>query len=162
MGWVWVIFALISVLANLLEKMGKELQAPQPSAPDRKGRVGTDEDRAPVETFPRTPTEVSPRHKPKPAPIPVGDLAPAQLPDYPNQHEDLLTAEEKDILLRPQLEFEAEDPLLLTWCEEDLITEKDTLEEVREDEGSAFRSAFILAQVLARPDFTTVPWRRRI
>ncbi|NLY90043.1 MAG: hypothetical protein GX081_00345 [Firmicutes bacterium] len=162
MGWVWVIFVLVSVLANFLEKMGK--QAPGRSAPDRKGKADLDENWMPTEAFPGTSTEDFPPRKPKPAPVSVGNYAPAQLPDHPKQQEDLLTVEEREILLRPQRELVTEDPFFIAFREEDLIPPEDTRTEgeERESEGWSFRSAFILAQVLARPDFTSLPWRRRI
>lgn len=169
MGWLWVIFVLFSVLASIFEKMGKILGDPEAPAPDRKRSAGTDPDQdQPPAPFPGRPRKVFPQNKPEPTAFPVEKHTPVELRDQPKQQEDLLTAEERDILLRLPMETESEAPFLTDFCEEDLLRQEDRLAEHVappegwEGEGPSFRSAFVLAQVLARPDFSTVPWRRRI
>lgn len=164
MGWLWVLFLLFSVLANLLEKMGKGLVTPE--APERKRRNGWEEDGRPAEPLPAERTrEVFPRPKPELAPV-SAEKHTAGRAAHSRQSEDLLTAEEENLLLRPPLAPETEDSFRATWREENLLAGENSLtageEGEEEGEGSSFRSAFVLAQVLARPDFTTVPWRRRI
>ncbi|HHT48797.1 MAG TPA: hypothetical protein GXZ98_05855 [Firmicutes bacterium] len=160
MDWLWLIIILFSALASLWEKMDKQQQGDQRPVPDRPEETAWG-DWTSMDTTPGETREAFPPRNPKPIPVPVGDFTPTQLPDRPKQHDDLLTAEERDHLFRPQEDLEDEDRDIIAFTREDLST-LDLAEGRRAEERSPFLTAFTLAQVLARPDFRTVPWRRRL
>mgnify|MGYP000913804657 CR=1 FL=1 len=144
--------------------MAQERKTAGPSA-DRQG----EESEAKI-----LPNASLPGMKPKSAPVWEGTSFDIKSPDDTQEQGGLVTVEEWNQLLKPEPDWKAEDPMATFSDAEDLpmsITTDDGWAGYPENEAhplltiggvDVWVNAFILAHALPRPDFRTVPWRRRL
>jgi hypothetical protein len=170
MGWIWFLFILFSVISSIIEKVAKTQQPQRASRPGKTGEKG--------------------RTKPL-APRPVA-FPPFFLDEEEDDSEELLldipeatkpeikwaeketiglesfgTMGKWEMLVEDEVFDETfdDDILSMELMDEDFGLEKDFVEkdEVRAGiKTGDFYSALLLAQVIARPDFKTIPWKRRL
>lgn len=172
MGWIWFLFILFSVISSIIEKVAK---TQQPQGAPRPGKTGEKGNTKPL--------------TPRPVAFPPfffdeeEDDSEELLLDIPESPEPKISrarAEKKttqkepfDTLEKWEMSFEDEvldetfddDVLSMELMDEDFGLEKDFMEKDEAREGiktEDFYSAFLLAQVIARPDFKTIPWKRRL
>lgn len=172
MGWIWVLFLVFSVLGNILDKLAKEQKSSGPVKPDKDGDQPLPPDKPFSSPFPFPPfvmdelegerrsTETLPKVKPDLTPLSEGKIVPAKLTGHPQEQGGLMADEEWERLFDQQDEFDEEDLRTAYYMDAD---EVEKLEDPngREIGPRLLYDALILAHALPRPDFRTVPWRRR-
>ncbi len=169
MGWLWFIFLIFAVLSNLMEKAAK---MNRPSDLPRKGQGGGSPAPRPV-AFPPFFWEVE-EEEAKPVPVQEGNAEPEtagpslleKADRAPAQHVEKRQKSWNDEFSQvPQDDYAFQEmtgfnDTLPQAAKQTALSEQENLQE--EMEHDEFLSAIVLAQVLARPDFKTVPWQRRL
>lgn len=167
MGWLWLIFVVFTVLSNLMEKAAK---VQRPSDLPRKNEGGSPPSPPPV-AFPPFFWEESEAEE---EPLTVEEANAGRETVMQHQSEKI---ERRPLpsLAQPQkarkdeLDQVALDDL--AWEEMSGYNEGETKQKAaaverenlpEEGESADLSSAIVLAQVLARPDFKTIPWQRRL
>lgn len=176
MGWIWVLFLVFSVLGNILDKLAKEQKSSGPVKPDKDGDQPLPPDKPFSSPFPFPPfvmdelegerrsTETLPKVKPDltPSTPPSKEkTAPTDRPRHLQEQKSLMTEEEWDRLFGQLDGFDGEDIRVSSF------TDGDEVEDLEDPDGweigaPLLYDALVLAHVLPRPDFRTVPWRRRL
>ena len=170
MGWIWVLFLLFSVLGNIMEKLVTEQKPAGSDKPSKEGEQPLPPGKPfsfPIPPFlmgdleeESGPTESLPKMKPDLTPLSEGKIVPAKLTGHPQEQGGLMADEEWERLFDQQDEFDEEDLRTAYYMDAD---EVEKLEDPngREIGPRLLYDALILAHALPRPDFRTVPWRRR-
>lgn len=154
MEWIWVIILLFSVFSNLMEKMAKERQRTESKA-DSPGEE--------LETPPVRPTESLPRMRPEPTPVWQETLPDRKLPDHPQAQKGLVTAEEWNQLFNPEQDLNEGDAMdMFAEAKDWEFPDSGEWQGSEESRAQQLVDAFVLAHALSRPDFRTIPWRRRL
>lgn len=176
MGWIWLLFVAFAVFSNLMEKAAKQRR---PSGLPRKDQGGGSPAPKPV-AFPpfffENDDEIEkplPVREVKAGPEPVGQDQPGKsrsrsvksMTKKPRMSRSKRTNSSWD----DEFDHESMADLKMTELSEDL-NEDTGLDgfpiglENRQGgyESQQFLSAIVLAQVMARPDFKTTPWQRRL
>ena len=172
MGWIWFLFVVFSVLGNLLEKLMKEQNPSRPVKPgEERGRPlppgkpfsfppilmeewaeEEEEERGPANTLPKT--------EPGRRPLPAEKSTPANPTVLAPEKERLVRDAEEDRFFGQLEEWGAKD-----FCVA-FSPDADEVEEAADPDGRGIDArylydALLWAHVLPRPDWRTVPWRRR-
>jgi hypothetical protein len=154
MEWIWVIILLFSVFSNLMEKMAKERERTESSTESR----GEELEKPPVR-----PTEPWPKMRPEPTPYWPETVQEQKLPDHPQAEKGLVTEEEWNQLLGPEQDLNETEAMGMSAKAKDWeFTDRDAGQESEERSVQQLVDAFVLAHALSRPDFRTIPWRRRL
>ena len=173
MAWIWLLFAVFSILANILEKAAKNQRPPE--APPLKNKERAPSAPKPV-AFPPFFFGEEEEETEKPIVIKDQDFGERSVDQggslaSSEQIEKTFSATKKlqtnlDFRDRIRASSEAEldhDPFeqysLNDYSEDWLV---DSEESQWGEERKQFLSALVLAQVMTRPDFRTTPWQRRL
>lgn len=168
MGWIWLLFVAFSVLGNLLEKLATEQKSSRPVKPGKEGGQPIPQGKPFSFPFPpflmgeleaeSRPTESMPGHKPDLMPAPDGKIALEKPTNHPREQGEFSENEDWERLFDQKDGFDEEDYG---------AAYPDAVESDLENlygqmiDAPLLYDALVLAHVLPRPDFRTVPWRRR-
>ncbi len=172
MGWIWILFILISVISNIFEKVAKTQQTQRIPRP---GRTGEGEKGSKNPSAPR-PVAFPPFFLEEEEDYNKGiipEVTKSIEPEISRVEEKTTSPGPLDTKGKGKIPFEEEfseetfddDILSMESMDEDFGQEKDFVEKDESGEKietKDFYSAFLLAQIIARPDFKTIPWKRRL
>lgn len=165
MDWIWVLFLVFSVLGKLMEKLTTEQKAKPSSEGDQPLPPGKPFSFPPFlmdeEEEASGPVASMPREEPVLPWLSEGKTAPADPTGARQEQRMIMADEEWERLFTQQNEFDEEALGAASY------TDAEELGESRDPDGREIGTgllydALILAHVLPRPDFRTVPWRRRL
>ncbi|HHW12520.1 MAG TPA: hypothetical protein GXX33_05915 [Firmicutes bacterium] len=169
MGWIWFLFLAFSLLGNILEKLMKEQNPSRPVKPGKEGNRPLPpgkpfsfppilmeewaEENEPPKTLPKT--------EPEMGPLPTEMSEPDQLADSAPEQVRMVADEREDWLFDQQEELDGKDLGVASYTDADEEEETEALDGRGIDDRLLY-DALVLAHALPRPDWRTVPWRRRL